>query len=537
VASDRLVYKTALSLVTIATSGLVRLVFSLLIGRVFDKVVLGHVNVIVSAAVFATLLCSPGMGQSVARQLATRGLTIGGPEARFLLVRATAVHHALCVVVAAGVVLLVPARVGIEQVLAAALTIAYGCYTYYKAVLYGADLVRRYAVLELIWDGLFLASLITIVVIGATSWLLAPMVLVYGGFSVGAHHVMLPSRRRRATRSPSVSSVPRAAEATAVTSVASGTSAAVASESAPGMTFPSSAGDSGRSAASGAVAAAAPNPAAQYRDDRPWWRAVGGYALVTTLGTASSAGFLQLSLIFAARAAGDHGAGLFAAALSVVTPAYLLPRAISVVLFPAMARAAGRFDNRRVRRQLQVGTDVLAAALLPFFALAGVLATAVLTVAYGRGFADAGTTLAIMVWATWISVASVPAVNALSSDPGRGYLVPAGASLAGCLIGLAVWFTLGSTIEAVAWGYLVGSVVQSAVPMVEAARRHRSPRPSFAVRVVAAAAISLLVALSIGRPPIVVTIVVAVALTGAVCLAVLPELRSLTRMSHRVGVS
>jgi O-antigen/teichoic acid export membrane protein len=268
------------------------------------------------------------------------------------------------------------------------------------------------------------------------------------------------------------------------------------------------------------------------RDDRPWWRAVGGFALVTTLGTASSAGFLQLSQIFAMRAGGEHGAGLFAAALSLVTPAYLLPRAISVVLFPAMARAAGRADSARVRLQLKIGTEVLAAALLPFFALAGVLATAVLTLAYGRDFADGGVTLAIMVWATWVTVASVPAVNALSSDPGRAYLIPAGASLVGCLVGLAVWFLSGGSIEAVAWGYLIGSGIQSVVPMVEAARRHHALRIGFAARLVGAAGLSLAVALWVGRPPIGVTISVAIALAAVVSVAVLPELRSLMQLGR-----
>jgi len=478
VAPDRLVYKTALSLVTIATSGLVRLVFSLLIGHVFGAAMLGHANVIVSAAVFGTLLCSPGLGQSVARQMATRGLSASDPAGRFLLVRATALHHALCVVVAVGVGVLAPAHVGTEQILAIALTIAYGCYTYYKAVLYGVDLVRRYAVLELTWDALFLVSLVAVVLVGARSWVLAPMVLVYGGFSIGAHRAMLPRRR-----------------------------------------------------------AAEPRPAAvgHATGDRPWWRAIGGFALVTTLGTASSAGFLQLSQIFAMRAGGDHGAGLFAAALSLVTPAYLLPRAISVVLFPAMARAAGRADSARVRMQLKVGTEVLAAALLPFFSLVGVLATAVLTLAYGRGFADGGVTLAVMVWATWVSVASVPAVNALSSDPGRGYLVPAGASLVGFLIGMSVWFTFGSTIEAVAWGYLAGSAIQSVVPMVEAARRHHALRLGSAARMVGAAALSLAVALWIGRPPIGITISVALALAAVVAVVVSPEIRSLARLGRSLN--
>ena len=111
---------------------------------------------------------------------------------------------------------------------------------------------------------------------------------------------------------------------------------------------------------------------------------IAAFAAVTAVGTVSSAGFLQLSQVFALRAGGSHGAGLFAAAMTLVTPAYLLPRAISVVLFPAMARAAGREDRAGRDRQLVVGTQVLAAAMLPAFALVGMVATGLLTLFYGR---------------------------------------------------------------------------------------------------------------------------------------------------------
>jgi hypothetical protein len=68
--------------------------------------------------------------------------------------------------------------------------------------------------------------------------------------------------------------------------------------------------------------------------------------------------------------------------------------------------------------------------------------------------------------------------------------------------------------------------------MVEAARRHHAVRLGFAARLVGAAALSLAVALWVGRPPIGVTISVAVALAAVVSVAVLPELRSLVQLSR-----
>jgi O-antigen/teichoic acid export membrane protein len=464
---DRLVYKTALSLVTIATSGAIRLIFSVLVGRVFGAPLLGHVNVIVSTAVFATLLCSPGLGQSVARQMATRGLDAEQSAGRSLLAWATAWHHAVCLAVAVVTAVLVPADGWGERAIALALTFGYGCYTFYKAVLYGVDLVRQYAALELAWDVLFLAALVTVVVTGARPWVLAPMALVYLGFAAGAHLVLF-------------------------------------ARSTPGD---------------------AP-PRERATDLRHGLLA---FAAVTTVGTASSAGFLQLSQLFAARAEAGHGSGLFAAAMTLVTPAYLLPRAMSVVLFPAMARAAGRQDRDSVRRQLTIGTQVLAAGLLPLFALVAMVATPLLSGIYGGSFAGGAPVLVVMIWATWVSIASVPAVNALSSDPGRAYLVPAAASVAGFLVGLALWLSVGTSITMVAWGYLAGSLVQSAVPMVEAWRRHSGPGPWTALRMVAMATAGLLVALQLTSRSTATQVLAGVVAAVVAAAVMAPELRALAR--------
>lgn len=503
---DRLVYKTALSLVTIATSGAIRLIFSVLVGRVFGAPLLGHVNVIVSTAVFATLLCSPGLGQSVARQMATRGLDADSPAGRSLLTWATACHHIVCLAVSVVTAVLVPADGWGERVLALALTLGYGCYTYYKAVLYGVDLVRQYAVLELSWDVLFLAALLTVVLTGAQPWVLAPMALVYLGFAAGAHLVLFG--RRAPDKGPARPAVQPAPESAA-----------------PPVTEPAAP----RVSASAArpVAEPATPLAAQSAGVR---RSLLAFAAVTTVGTASSAGFLQLSQIFAARADGGHGSGLFAAAMTLVTPAYLLPRAMSVVLFPAMARAAGRQDRDSVRRQLTIGTQVLAAGLLPLFALVAMVATALLSGIYGGSFAGGAPVLVVMIWATWVSIASVPAVNALSSDPGRAYLVPAGASVTGFLVGLTLWLLVGASITMVAWGYLAGSLVQSAVPMVEAWRRHGGPGVWPALRMVAVGTAGLLVALQLTSQPTATQVVAGVLAAVLAGLAIVPELRALARV-------
>ena len=320
---DRMVYKTVLSLITIGVSGLIRLVFSVLVARVFGTSVLGHVNVVISTAVFATLLCSPGIGQAVARHLARRGLdgTAAQPAA-MILTRATLVApRDLPGPCGAGRIPDLRPTGGPTGLLASGLTFGYGAYTYYKAVLYGVDLVKRYAVLELSWDGLFLLALIAVVATDAERWVLAPLVLVYLGFL--------------GRRPPDP--VPEAHRKGAVDRVDAERAARAWSErvAVDGLVR---SGDRGRDGVERRVPAVVPGVRAARR--RRAGRVV-------------------------RRRDGPGHAGLSAAEgdLRCVVPGH------------GPGRGA-RGPRCAMQRQLVVGTQILAAAMLPVFALVGMVATA-----------------------------------------------------------------------------------------------------------------------------------------------------------------
>lgn len=214
------------------------------------------------------------------------------------------------------------------------------------------------------------------------------------------------------------------------------------------------------------------------RHERPSvtaWREMRSFVVLSIVGTVASSGFLQLSMIMARRYGGNLEAGYYAAAMALIAPAYLLPRALSLALFPAMAGAFGRGDRSAIRRQTDIATRIIAVVMLPGFVAVAVLAGPVLHAFFGSRF-EAGTlVLQLLVAATFVSVISVPAVNSLSAVEAKYVGVSAWASVAGLAVGAAVWATLapdgGAT--AVAFGYLVGSVVQSAVPIAVSWRRYR----------------------------------------------------------------
>jgi hypothetical protein len=92
-----------------------------------------------------------------------------------------------------------------------------------------------------------------------------------------------------------------------------------------------------------------------------------------------------------------------------------------------------------------------------------------------------------------VSVISTSAVNALSAVEPRYVRVSAYGSAAGLAVGFAWWLSLGPAhgVTAVAVGYLVGSLVQTGMPMGVAWRHYRMPWTELLVRLVSGSLIAL----------------------------------------------
>ncbi|WP_213450172.1 lipopolysaccharide biosynthesis protein [Rhizomonospora bruguierae] len=256
-------------------------------------------------------------------------------------------------------------------------------------------------------------------------------------------------------------------------------------------------------------------------------RDIAAYVGLACLGTFCSMGFLQGTQLLAQRFTAPAEVAYFAAAVTLVAPAYFLPRALGLVLFPAMARAHGAGDLADVRRQADLSTRALLALPAPAFAAALVLAPQVLSVYGGAGYAEGAPVLRLILAATYLAVVAVPAVNALSS--GEHVRIPVLCAVAGCLTGLGVVAALGGPLGArgVALGYLAGTVVTAGGPVVIAWRRHGLHWTGPAGRALAVLAGGLLLApLGSGLPaPAAITAALA---AGALSAAILrPDLATL----------
>jgi putative peptidoglycan lipid II flippase len=207
--------------------------------------------------------------------------------------------------------------------------------------------------------------------------------------------------------------------------------------------------------------------------------------------------------------------------MTLPVPAYFVPRALSMALFPSMANAFGRGDEPEIRRQLDAGTRLLTVAMLPFFAAAVLLARPLLF-AFGPRFASAHLILELLLAATYLLICAIPAVNSLSATERVLVRVPAAAAGSGLTVGVVSWLILGPShsVTGIAIGYLAGATVQSVIIMFAAWRRWRQSWSTLLWRVGLAAAVAtgLVIYVNVRGDALVIRIGCALAVTALTAL-------------------
>jgi len=433
-----LVRSGALSMAALVALGLTRLVHGSLVSRATDRQTYGLVGSLIAVSTIASLLLPAGVASAAAKFIPYH-------QGRQDPATARAVHRFLFRIGLTGSVLLgagaalgamVALHLGVEDtVQVGVLCAAFSVYSVQKSTLYGFGEVTTYVRLELTCAVLAIAATVLVVLAGWRLYLI-PLALGYSLFSIGAWR-RLRSESRGAGRM----------------------------------------GHGGRLGA-------------RLDADR---REIVRYVALAGVGTLSSMGFLQGTQLLAHRFAAPTEVAYFAAAVTLVAPAYFLPRALGLVLFPAMARAHGAGDLADVRRHADLSTRGLVVPLAPVFVLGVLLAREVLMLFGGSSYAAGGEVLRLLLGATYLAVIQVAAVNALSS--GAHVRVPVAFGVLGCLAGLAVVAGLGRPLGAagVGLGYLLGTAVTALGPIVTVWRVHRMPWAGPLLRAVSCVVGALLV--------------------------------------------
>jgi putative peptidoglycan lipid II flippase len=408
-ASDQgIANQAALSSGGVLVQGVVRFLYSVVIGNTLGRAVLGVVNASIAVALLASLLV-PSATAMAATKYVARARGAGDLDEVERVVRHLS-RVTLGAVLVLGVVaaaLAVPLfRVTVtEAVLTGALAVAYSLYVYVRGFLFGAGQVVRATVWDTVSACAALVGLALVLVAGADAWLLLPLTVCYGGYAAA--------------------SWPR-----------------------------------GR----GALA-----PDAR--------REVRGFLWLSLVNSVATGGFLQLTMV-AAGYWDRVDAGSFAAALSLATPASLMSRSLTLVLFPSLAAAHGRGDTEGAHRQTDVATRGLVVLSLASFGPLMLVSPALIDLLYRRpDFESAKTLLPLLLAAVMATNLAAGAINSLLSREHRYSRLVVAASVVGALVGLVwwVWRVPSGGVREVALGFLVGSAVVGFTPVVAVWRidRHR----------------------------------------------------------------
>lgn len=201
------------------------------------------------------------------------------------------------------------------------------------------------------------------------------------------------------------------------------------------------------------------------RPERALRREIDGFVVLGVVGTLASTGFLQLSQIVAVWVGGKDGSGLYAAALSLATPASMLAASLSLVLLPSMAQVWGRGDRAAFLAQTDQATRALAVVMVAVFGTIIVCSGLLIDLVWEPEFAPARDILPILVAAVLATNLAVGCVNSLATRSHRAMRVATAASVTGIAVGVGVWAAVAPAlgITGVAVGYLCGTSLVAAI--------------------------------------------------------------------------
>jgi O-antigen/teichoic acid export membrane protein len=432
-----------LSMVGLVALGGARLVHGSLVSHATDHETYARVGTLIGLAMTVSLIFPAGLASAASRYISFH-IGAGDRATASAAYRVLTLAGGACALLLAALVgalaTLLPGVSSADVAAVALLTAVYAGYSVAKGALYGFDRLVAYTWLEVTGSLVTVGATAIVVTSGAHAYLV-PFIIGNAVLMLGSPVILRASRER----------------------------VAVAGSEAP---------------------RARPPARLDIRELAVW---VG----LASLGGGASGGLLQILPVLAGRFTTQVQVAYFVAAVTLVAPLLFLPRALSLALFPAMARAHGAGDVDVVRRHADISTRALLALLAPIFAAGIFLAPEVLLLFGGGQYIDGAPVLRLLLLATFTGAVQVAAVNSLSS--GDAVRIPVYASVAGAVVGLLVLVPLGHWFASMGVGaaYLLAVAITATVPIAATWRRYRMAwtgpvTRSFAVVVVALVVAELL---------------------------------------------
>ncbi|MEO7421027.1 MAG: hypothetical protein ABIU87_01370 [Ornithinibacter sp.] len=399
--------RASLSAYSTIIQGGARLGFSVLVGRLGSRELLGQTNSSLSIAVLASQLGAASTAQAGVR-FVSQSKTLGDDDGAARIGRHIANRLAmLALIVPTTAALVASLFLGFDSrqiIVTMVLAWAYAMYSALRGIQFGRLGFRHVAFWDTVAAGTTLLTTVLVLTLDLTDLALLPLTLGYLLFAVASWPARVASRVERDLR-----------------------------------------------------------------------RTIDKFIAYGTIATIASGGLLQASQIAARYLAGSAGAGDYAAALSLATPASMLSVALSTVIVPPLVAAAGRGDRLAVRHHADLILRRLTTIFVGVFGVLILASPIGIAVFYGVAFEQSAALLPVLLLAVMLMSISLGAATALQSTQSRGPRIVAILNVAGLLVSLVTWSVLGSAYGTmgVAVGFLVGSLVTSVALVAVAWRVER----------------------------------------------------------------
>jgi len=195
-----------------------------------------------------------------------------------------------------------------------------------------------------------------------------------------------------------------------------------------------------------------------------------------SVGLIASNGLIQIAMVFVFLVAPSPAAGLFAAAMSLATPASMLSQAVSQVLIPRFSHWTA-VDGVAAHKNYLKALAVMVAALAAVFGTISFASQLIVEMVFGSEYAPAGSTMALLLVGVFVfSIGLVAAAYLLTTGRARTSTV---FSVVGLIVGLVVMivgvqFWAGGT--AAALGVIAGYAVTTLAVVGVSLKRPTGPQ-------------------------------------------------------------
>lgn len=171
-------------------------------------------------------------------------------------------------------------------------------------------------------------------------------------------------------------------------------------------------------------------------------REIDAFTAWATLGTLTSAGMLQLSLLLVRQGGGSVNAGEFAAAVALIAPISLVLAGLTMAFVPIYARGdrlPGDLTDRTTR--------MISVALLLLCGWGLLLSEDIVRLVWGREFGWTPAVLPYLLTGIFATALAVPSVTSLAGGSTRQMRTATVAGMGGATVGVVVWIAGWSLMD------------------------------------------------------------------------------------------